>query len=80
VKRRGKRKKRSRRRHRGAAARRAQSAPVLGDLPLGVLTREGLLHACNGTAPTRRVRASRVERAHVERLRADPELWGPLGR
>jgi hypothetical protein len=74
MKTRGRRKKRSPRRGRLAAARRAAAALAVGALPLHVLIDEGMLSP--STAPqTKRLRASDVERAHVERLRANPEDW-----
>jgi hypothetical protein len=74
MKSRGRRKRRSPRRARLAAARRAAAALAVGDLPLHVLIDEGML-APSTAPPTKRVRASEVERAHVERLRANPEDW-----
>jgi hypothetical protein len=74
MKRRGRRKKRSPRRARLAAARRAAAALAVGDLPLHVLIGEGMLNPSSAPQTTR-VRASDVERAHVERLRANPEDW-----
>ncbi len=71
---RGRRKRRSPRRARLAAARRAAAALAVGHLPLHVLIDEGML-APSTAPPTKRVRASEVERAHVERLRANPEDW-----
>lgn len=74
MKRRGRRKKRSPRRARLAAARRAAASRAVGDLPLHVLIDEGMLTPSTAP-PTKRVRASDVERAHVERLCANPEDW-----
>jgi hypothetical protein len=54
---------------------RASGAVALGDLPLHVLIEQGLLAPRTGPAGER-VRATPAERAHVERLRADPESWG----
>jgi len=74
MKRRGRRKKRSPRRERLAAARRATDGLAAGDLPLHVLIEEGLLAPSTGPLGNR-VRASPAERAHVERLRADSDNW-----
>jgi hypothetical protein len=74
MKSRGRRKKRSPRRARLAAARRAAAALAVGNLPLHVLIDEGMLSPSTAPQMTR-VRASDVERAHVERLRANPEDW-----
>ena len=77
MSRRGKRKPRKRRRGRGAAATRAGAGRTLGGLPLSVAAGHGLLHPRTGAEASGRVQASPAERAHVERLRADPAEWGP---
>lgn len=74
MKKHGRRKKRSPRRARLAAARRAAAGLAVGDLPLHVLIDEGLLAPSTGPLGGR-VRASPAERAHVDRLQADPENW-----
>ena len=74
MKKRGRRKKRSPRRARLAAARRAAESLAVGDLPLHVLIEEGMLAPSTGPLG-QRVRASPAERAHVDRLRANPENW-----
>lgn len=67
------RKKRSRRRARGSAARRAGAWRGLGGIPLGLLARDGLVSPSTGTPPEIRARATPAERAHVEALRAQAE-------
>ena len=74
MKSRGRRKKRSPRRARLAAARRAADALTVGNLPLHVLIEEGMLNPSTGPLGAR-VRASPAERAHIDRLRADPDNW-----
>lgn len=74
MKKRGRRKKRSPRRGRLAAARRAADGLAVGDLPLRVLIEEGMLAPSTGPLG-QRVRASPAERAHIDRLRTDPESW-----
>lgn len=74
MKTRGRRKKRSPRRGRLAAARRAAERVAVGGLPLHVLIEEGMLMPSTGPLG-QRVRASAAERAHVERLRADSDNW-----
>ena len=72
VPKRGKRKRRPRQGRNRAAERRAAGATSVGGLPLWVLASEGLLHpSTEGDAAGPRVRATIVELAHVDRLRAD---------
>ncbi len=77
---RGKKKRRNRRRHRGAAADRAGQTSSVGGLPLWLVADQGLLQPNTGREAGPRVRASVAERAHVERLQSDPEEWEPRGR
>lgn len=72
--RRGKKKRRARRGRDSAAAQRASSMTSVGGLPLWLLCDEGLLHpSTEHDTAGRRVRASPAERAHVDRLRDDPD-------
>ena len=67
-------KKRRGRRGRRAAERRAAAALAVGGLPLNVLIDEGLLRPATAP-PVKRVRATAAERAHIDRLAANPDAW-----
>lgn len=67
-------KRRRRRRVRGTAAGRVMREGSVGGIALGILMTEGLLHrSTESAAAGPRVRATTAERAHVDRLRADPD-------
>lgn len=71
MKSRGRRKRRSPRRARLVAARRAAAALTAGSLPMAVLIEHGMLSPSTGLPPVTRAKASPAERAHIERLHVD---------